>query len=131
MITLFRDAVKTFPYVIPFRLNASCSVAGRIVAAAPEFSSGVDTFLRDTFQHGLAAFRAGRRVVFDALLRTIGQALGGEVLGKAPFGTERLQLAFYLTAEHQCQPVAENEQAVGSQQGIIAGEPWVEFVFLY
>ena len=38
-----------------FQLDVKCSVAGGVVATAPEFFTGVDAFLGDTLNHGLTA----------------------------------------------------------------------------
>lgn len=101
-----------------------------IAAAAPELFAGVDSLFCHALDHGLATTGTGGGVVLEVLLRAVCQTVGCESLCEATFLSEGVQLAFYLSSEHESETIAKHEQAVGCQKRVTAVQPEVKLMFL-
>ena len=65
-----------------------------------------------------------------ALLCAMGESFCGECFGESSFFPECGKLVLDLSAEHHDESVAENEDAVSHNHGIIGLEPCIEVVLL-
>ena len=60
----------------------------------------------------------------------MGKAFSGKSFGKAALFPEDIKLTFHLPTYHHYKPIAEYQQAVGSQQRIALFKPSVKVMFL-
>ena len=107
-----------------------CPVAGGIGAAAPELLSAVHAFFGHAPNHRFAAEGAGGGIGLAAALSTVCQSFCRQSLRESALLLEFAEEMLYLSAQHLCQAVAEDEDAVGCREGIVGDEPLVELMLL-